>query len=69
MNKAILYTGAFRFPIGDAAAPRVLNNAKILRELGYDVVFIGFGGEARDEDSKVTGNITIKGLGILSQTI
>ena len=62
MNKTILYTGAFRFPIGDAAAPRVLNNAKILRELGYDVVFIGFGGEARDEDKQSDGQYYYQGF-------
>ncbi len=36
----IIYIGGFRLPDGNAAAPRVLNNAKILRELGYKVVFI-----------------------------
>lgn len=61
-NKTIIYTGAFRFPIGDAAAPRVLNNAKILRELGYDVVFIGFGGEARDEDKQSDGQYYYQGF-------
>ena len=39
----IVYTGAFRFPCGDAASARVLNNAKILRELGYDVLFLSWG--------------------------
>lgn len=46
----IVYTGAFRFPCGDAAAARVLNNAKILRELGYDVLFLSWGGAPRIED-------------------
>jgi glycosyltransferase involved in cell wall biosynthesis len=62
MNKKILYTGAFRFPMGDAAAPRVLNNAKILRDLGYDVVFISFGGEARDEDKQSDGQYYYQGF-------
>jgi glycosyltransferase involved in cell wall biosynthesis len=62
MNKTILYTGAFRFPIGDAAAARVLNNAKILRELGYDVVFISFGGEAREEDKQSDGQYYYHGF-------
>ena len=41
----ILYCGAFRFPTGDAAASRVLNNAKIIKSLGHEVEFIAFGGK------------------------
>ena len=37
----ILYIGGFELPDKNAAAHRVLNNAKIFRELEYDVVFIG----------------------------
>ncbi len=33
----ILYIGAFRLPNLDAAAPRVLNNAKAMREAGYNM--------------------------------
>ena len=62
MSKTILYTGAFRFPLFDAAAPRVLNNAKILRDLGYDVVFISFGGDARDEDKQSDGQYYYQGF-------
>lgn len=36
----ILYVGAFELPDKDAAAHRVLNNAKAFKELGYNVVFI-----------------------------
>ena len=39
----ILYTGAFRFPAGDAAAARVLNVARLLRMLGHEVEFLSFG--------------------------
>jgi len=39
----ILYIGAFRFPNGDAAAARVLNNGKLLRKMGYNVKFLSFG--------------------------
>jgi len=39
-KKTIIYIGNFLFPNGNAAASRVLNNAKILRDLGYYVVFI-----------------------------
>lgn len=43
----ILYTGAFRFPDGDAAASRVLSIAKILKYNGVTVVFAGW--EAPDD--------------------
>lgn len=51
----IIYTGAFRFPSGDAAASRVLNNAKILRNIGYNVIFISFGGSPVDTDKNIDG--------------
>lgn len=41
MAGTIVYIGGFEMPDKNAAAHRVLNNAKILREQGYDVVFIG----------------------------
>lgn len=41
MAETIVYIGGFEFPDKNAAAHRVLNNAKILRQLGYNVVFIG----------------------------
>lgn len=37
----VLYVGGFELPDKNAAAHRVLNNAKILREIGYNVVFCG----------------------------
>lgn len=37
----ILYVGNFSFPKGNAAGARVLGNGYLLRDLGYDVVFIG----------------------------
>lgn len=37
---SILYIGGFELPDKNAAAHRVLNNAKIMRELGYEVVFL-----------------------------
>ena len=43
----ILYIGAFRLPNLDAAAPRVLNNAKAMREAGHNVKFISWGGKYR----------------------
>lgn len=41
MKEMILYAGAFELPDKNALAHRVLSNAKIFRELGYDVVFLG----------------------------
>jgi len=58
----ILYTGAFRFPIGDAASQRVLNNAKILRELGHEVTFISFGGNTQDADKYQDGAYYYQGF-------
>ena len=46
----VIYIGAFRLPNLDAAAPRVLNNAKAMRSVGCDVTFISWGGQYRDED-------------------
>lgn len=40
----IVYVGAFRFPDNDAAAARVLNNARALRQCGHEVAFISWGG-------------------------
>jgi len=40
-KKYIIYVGGFILPDGNAAAHRVLANAKILRNLGYEVVFLG----------------------------
>lgn len=48
----ILYTGAFRFPTGDAGAARVLNIARLLRELGHEVEFLSFG---RDHNNALVG--------------
>ena len=41
MKKTVLYIGNFSFPLGNAAGKRVYANGKILKELGYEVIFIG----------------------------
>jgi hypothetical protein len=41
MSKTIIYIGGFELPDKNAAAQRVLANAKILRDSGFEVVFIG----------------------------
>jgi len=47
-----IYTGFFRFPNGDAAASRILNNARLLRDLGQEVMIVSFGGKPRAEDKQ-----------------
>ena len=39
--KTILYIGGFVLPDGNAAAHRVLGNAKTLKALGWEVIFFG----------------------------
>lgn len=50
-----LYIGPFRFPKGDAAAARVLNNARILLTLGHDVRVLSFGGEKNENWQEYDG--------------
>ncbi|MFS4492257.1 glycosyltransferase [Maribacter sp. 2308TA10-17] len=40
-NSTIAIVGRFNFPTGDAASTRVIGVGKILKSLGYNVVFIG----------------------------
>jgi len=40
-KRTILYVGNFSFPYGNAAGKRVYANGRLLRELGYDVIYIG----------------------------
>ncbi|MFT9486558.1 MAG: glycosyltransferase [Tepidibacillus sp.] len=51
-NGTVLYIGGFELPDKNAAAHRVLNNGKILRELGYNVIFIDV-----DKSLKFNSNI------------
>lgn len=51
----IVYIGAFRFPYYDAAAARVLNVARALRQAGHEVCFISWGGEDCDEELNIDG--------------
>ena len=45
---SIVYIGGFEMPDKNAAAHRVLNNAKVFREIGYHVVFCGVDHDIRD---------------------
>lgn len=53
MAGTIVYIGGFEMPDKNAAAHRVLNNAKILRDQGYEVIFIG-----TDKDLAYSSRIT-----------
>ena len=51
VNKGtIIYAGMFELPDEDAAAHRVHGISKILIELGYKIVFIGF---SKKSDSRL----------------
>lgn len=52
----IIYIGGFELPDKNAAAHRVMGNAKIFRELGYNVVFVG-----TDKDLSYGNGIVKKG--------
>ena len=58
----INYVGAFRLPNLDAAAPRVINNAKALRKAGCEVIFISWGGTYRKEDLCMDGKYRVCGF-------
>lgn len=61
----IIYIGGFRLPDGNAAGPRVINNAKILRDLGYKIVFVDV---ADNADKDVLENFkTIEGFDCYSK--
>lgn len=51
MKKTIVYVGGFIFPDGNAAAHRVLSNAKLFRQLGFEVILIGV--TKNDVDHKI----------------
>lgn len=51
-SNVILYIGGFELPDKNAAAHRVLSNAKIFRKLGKEVVFVGI-----DKSLSVSSNI------------
>ena len=63
----ILYVGNFELPDKNAAAHRVVNNAKIFRELGYRVALLGtvrgesFSGYKRTPESSVASRQSPEG--------
>lgn len=55
MNKTILYLGGFELPDKNAAAQRVMANAKLLREMGFEVSFIGISKDIENAPHIVDG--------------
>ena len=55
MEKRVIYIGGFELPDRNAAAQRVLSNAKLLREMGYKVTFVGISKNLASAPSKVEG--------------
>ena len=49
----ILYLGGFELPDKNAAAHRVMANAKLLREMGFDVSFIGISKDLKNAPHEV----------------
>ena len=65
--KKIIYTGAFNFPDGDAAAARVLGIGKALRDVGYEVEFSGWEEHGREEDRQLSNRFVYDGFFYTSQ--
>lgn len=55
MLKKVLYIGGFELPDKNAAAQRVLANAKLLKEIGFDVSFIGISKDITNAPKDVNG--------------
>lgn len=58
----IVYCGCFRLPNFDAAAPRVLNNARAMKQCGHHISFISWGGKYREDDINDSGKHMINGM-------
>lgn len=55
MSKSVLYLGGFELPDKNAAAQRVLANAKLLREMDFEVSFIGISKDIENAPKSVDG--------------
>lgn len=53
--KKIIYLGGFELPDKNAAAQRVVANAKLLKDMGYEVSFIGISKDIDNAPSQVFG--------------
>lgn len=55
MREKILYIGGFNLPNKNAAAQRVVSNAKLLRDLGYEVKLVGLSADVSDAEFDYEG--------------
>lgn len=53
--KKILYLGGFELPDKNAAAQRVVSNAKLLREIGWEITFLGISKDRNNAPRNVNG--------------
>lgn len=58
MSRSILYLGGFELPDKNAAAQRVMANAKLLREMGFEVSFIGISKDIKNAPKVVEGFVS-----------
>lgn len=58
MGKRILYLGGFELPDKNAAAQRVMTNALLLREMGFEVSFIGISKDIENAPKVVNGFVS-----------
>ncbi len=62
----IVYVGGFELPDKNAAAHRVLSNGKILKNLGYDIIFVGIDKKIEFNKFLPTTKTSVQGFESLS---
>ncbi len=62
----IFYIGGFELPDKNAAAHRVVANAKILKSLGYSIIFIGVDKDLKNNDNFLSTKYVFEGFDIYS---
>jgi glycosyltransferase involved in cell wall biosynthesis len=62
----IIYIGGFELPDKNAAAHRVIANAKILKSLGYSIIFIGVDKNLKNNDNFFSTKYVFEGFDIYS---
>lgn len=56
--KKVLYLGAFELPDKNAAAQRVISNGKLLREMGFEVTYVGISKDIINAPAEVEGFVS-----------
>ena len=59
MNNTILYIGGFILPDGNAAAQRVMANSALLKEFGFEVVFLGTNKKETEKEKGVISSLKV----------